>query len=239
MEVSPDSQRLIVIWTFGPSKYAVDIYEMTSYARLHSWALPDGFVSGFVWGSDGESAMFSIGNAWCPFPSATSGIYKVNLGSGATELLVKTANLPSAPAMLPNDRIAFTEPETCEGFGDKPRRDFKIYDTKLKSLISSIKTRDATGWVLSGDAGGQMVTYSGTWKLAFDWGDFRGWYYDAAQQTFTVWDSHTLQPLARSRNLPGLITCTMRVSRTGHYIVIVSSGGLSYKHPVHAVYELQ
>jgi len=185
-------------------------------------------------GDDGLSAIFAIGDPFCSPKPPTTGIIALNLRTGSTELFVDTKVKPSVPAVLPGKKIAFTVNKSCWLPRNKPDPELVVYSRSSDAVIYRGQTREATGWIVSAPESNRMVAYSGDWKRHFDWGDFSGWYYGPGRESFTVWDSQTLQPIARSQNIPKLTRCTVRISRSGRYIV--TSGWR--RDGTYAVYEL-
>jgi hypothetical protein len=233
IEASRDNGRAIALWGFA-RQHAISTYEITTGAQLHSWLLPEAFFySAFVEDDDGQSVLFVTGDVLCSPHPGPNGIFRLNMGTGAIESVEATATLPSVPALLSGSSIAFTVKKSC--FREKPRPEFVVYDTSTNAARYRGETQYATGWVLSAPESHRMVAYSGDWKRVFDWGDWTGWYYTPGRQTFTVWNSQTLEPLARSQNLPGLFACTVRISRSGRYIV---TAGWHRQKGGYAVYEL-
>jgi hypothetical protein len=234
MEISSDNLQFVTMWTCGLQR-AVSTYAVKTGTPSTSWPIPDGSTpNDFLLSPDGQSVTFSVGNAFCSPRPTLNGVYKLNVATGAIEPIVKTEMLPSIPAFLPRSSLAFSIKLFCSR--EKPRAELAVYDTSSNAFLYRKQTPYATGWVLSSPESRRMVTYSGDWKRVFDWGDFTGWYYTPGRQTFTVWDSQTLQPVARSQNLPGLSRNTVRMSRSGRYIV--TSGWHMQKSAGHAVYEL-
>lgn len=233
IEASRDNRHLVALWRFA-RQHAISTYEITTGIQLHSWLLPESFsYSGFVEDDDGQSVLFVTGDVLCSPHPGSNGIFRLNLGTGAVEPVETTAMRPSVPVLLSGGRIAFTVRKSC--LREKPQIEFAVYDTSTKAFPYRGETQYATGWVLSAPGSGRMITYSGDWKRVFDWGDWTGWYYTPRRQTFTVWDSQTLQPLARSQNFPGLFSCTVRISRSGRYIV---TSGWHRQRGAYAVYEV-
>ena len=233
LETSDDGQGLVTVWSLG-REHAVSSYEIPSGGQRSDWPFPAEHISGLVLAHDGLSAIFGIGDAFCSPQPTTTGVTALDLRSGSTELLVSTKAEPSFPAVLPGNKVAFTANSSCRQFHDKPDPELLVYSRQTNSLIYRGRTQEATGWILASPELNRMVAYSGDWKHHFDWGDFTGWYYGPGRESFTVWDSQTLQPIARSQNIPKLASCTVRVSRSGRYLV--TSGWR--RDGVYAVYEL-
>lgn len=231
LELSPEGRRVIALFQFA-REHAISVYDLASGAQTHSWSLPEGsWFSGFVVEQNGQSVLFPTGDLLCSQKPA-SGISRLDLETGVIETVVATPSLPSVPGLVGGATLAFTSKKTCPNPKEKPELEFEVYDITTRTYRYKGETRYATGWVSA--SADRLVTYSGDWKRYFDWGDWTGWYYAADHQTFTVWNSRTLQPLAQGQNIYHL--SSGRISRSGRYFV--TFGVRLRKHQSFAVYEI-
>jgi hypothetical protein len=219
LEIAPNGRWVEVLWKVGREN-AFSSYEIPSGGQNGgTWPFPEDDIAGFSLSEDGSSAIFSMGRAFCSSQANTTGVMALDLRSGSSELLVSTDSMPSSPAILPGNEVAITANRGCRNPDDKPDPELLVYSRKNNALVYRGRTQDATGWILATPKSNRMVAYSGDWKRHFDWGDFTGWYYSPGRESFTVWESPTLQPIARSQNIPKLASCGVRISRSGRYIV--------------------
>ena len=233
LEVARNDQ-VEILWKAGKES-TFDSYELPSGGQSGgSWPFPDDDISGFSLSDDGSLAIFSAGRTFCAQEADTTGVMALNLRTGSTELFFSTASKPSLPAILSDDAVAVTANRGCKEPGAKPDPELLVYSRKTNALIYQARTQDATGWILTAPQANRMVAYSGDWKRRFDWGDFTGWYYTPGRESFTVWDSQTLQPIARSQNIPKLASFRVRISHSGKYMV--TSGWR--RDAQYAIYEL-
>jgi WD40 repeat protein len=195
----------------------LEIYDLTTGAKMRSWNMNPRIAGTCVWHSDGRR-FFVVTGDW---NRNNREIVELDVATGALAVVLAVA-MPVSSIAVTSDQRVFVVDGRPKGVFIARDPTLRVFDLASGKMVHEFGGRgNGVRYHLSVSRDGRrLVAFTGIQKMEFDW-EYLVYIPQLLDRTLSVWDLQNNQGIVTSQDLQGLDENNFfSISPSGHFVVI-------------------